>query len=181
MRDYLSKDSGLSGNRAGIVHRLDRLTSGVMVCAKNSSALVWLQRQFSQRKVTKIYYAVVGGTVTPSEAIIDMPIGRSPNHTKVFRAISTGKPAITRYRVIKSSKNESLLELKPETGRTHQLRVHMAQIGHPIIGDELYGGEHADRLYLHAHSLAIAVKKGEKKTFTAPLPKDFTKFMEAKA
>lgn len=169
-----NKVTGLTGERAGIVHRLDRATSGVIIGAKNQAALSALQKQFSQRKAKKTYVAVVQGRPDPGEALIDMPIERNPKAPATFRVGPNGKPAKTHYKVLKTGQKYSLVELKPETGRTHQLRVHLAKIGHPIAGDPLYGsGQHGNRLYLHALSLEITIPGGERKTFTAPLPKEF--------
>ncbi len=160
--------------RAGIVHRLDRATSGVMICAKNTPALKHLQKQFSQRKAKKTYYAVVKGVPKHEAAVIDMPIERNPKAPATFRVGPQGKVASTTYRIVQTNQKYSLLELKPETGRTHQLRVHLAHLGHPIVGDVLYGGEANERLLLHATELEITVPKDSQRlTFTAPLPTDF--------
>ena len=164
------KIKGLSGERAGIVHRLDRATSGVMICAKNSETMSFLQRQFSSRKVKKTYIAVVEGGVEPNEAIINVPILRSPKNLKTFMPHSDGKPSETIYKVLNFNSGNTTLELKPTTGRTHQLRVHLKYINHPILGDELYGGKKADRLYLHAKSLEITIPGGERKIFVSQLP-----------
>lgn len=169
----------MEGERAGIVHRLDRATSGVMICAKTPEAHSWLQKQFSQRRVKKTYAAVIAGTLAQSEAIIDMPIERHPKHPQTFRVGRNGKSAITHYIVRDSSPLYSLMELKPETGRTHQLRVHMAHLGHPIVGDTLYGGIPADRLYLHAHSLEITLLSRERKVFTSTTPASFDEIMKS--
>ena len=163
----------ISGERAGIVHRLDRATSGVMICAKTADAMSWLQKQFSQRKVHKTYYAVAEGSMPHDHAIIDMPIERNPKKPQVYRVGKQGKSALTEYWVKQAGEKCSLLELKPQTGRTHQLRVHLSHLGHPIVGDELYGGKKADRLYLHAESLEITLPNRERKTFTASLPAEF--------
>lgn len=169
-----AKVNGLIGNRAGIVHRLDRATSGVMICAKNAESLSWLQKQFSNRRTKKTYVAVVEGSLPNPEAIIDMPIERNPKHPSKFRVGAAGKPSKTYYQVTKTGKQTSLVTLKPETGRTHQLRVHMNHIGHPIVGDEFYGGKPADRLYLHALELEVTLPVShERKVFTAPLPESF--------
>jgi 23S rRNA pseudouridine1911/1915/1917 synthase len=167
------KVNGLEGDRAGIVHRLDRSTSGVMICAKNPNTLSWLQEQFSARKVKKRYIAVVSGSLKQPEAIIDMPIERNPKRPQTFRAGSNGKPAITSYKVIKNGAKFSLLELSPATGRTHQLRVHLSHIGHPIKGDGLYGGQKAERLYLHAESLELTLPNKGHKIFTSAVPAEF--------
>ncbi len=165
---------GLGGERGGIVHRLDRATSGVMICAKNPDALHWLQKQFAARNVHKTYAAVVTGRMNPPEAIIDMPIERNPKAPATFRVGAQGKHAKTAYKTVASNDRYSLLELKPETGRTHQLRVHLEHFHHPIVGDTVYGGEPAERLYLHAEQLEITLLKGhERKVFTAPVPPAF--------
>ena len=170
LRSYI-KD--IEGSRAGIVHRLDRATSGVMIGAKTSEALSWLQKQFSQRKVKKTYLAIVQGSMRETEAVIDMPIERNPKAPATFRVGANGKSAITYYKVLQATNAYSLLELKPTTGRTHQLRVHLAQLGHPIVGDTLYGGKPAERLFLHAHQLEITLPNRERKTFESPMPTEF--------
>lgn len=171
-----------SGNRAGIVHRLDRATSGVIITAKNAESLVKLQKQFSKRKAKKQYIAVVEGNLEPSEAIVDAPIGRNPTRPQTFRATSSGKPAVTEYHVIKSlkkgSKSYSLVDLRPQTGRTHQLRVHMAYIGHPIVGDYVYGHEAREGLLLHARSLKITLPSSERRIFEAELPDNIRGFAD---
>lgn len=169
----LDQDKNSLNNRAGIVHRLDRATSGVMICAKTPQALTYLQKQFAQRKAKKSYIAVVSGTPDPSEAVIDMPVERNPRAPATFRVGAQGKSAVTQYRTLRANNTYSLLELAPATGRTHQLRVHLSHLGHPIVGDPLYGGEPADRLYLHAAVLEITIPGGERKVFTAPVPEEF--------
>lgn len=164
--------------RAGIVHRLDRGTSGVMICAKTPAALAWLQKQFSQRKTKKTYVAVVAGHLKHQHAIIDMPIGRNPKKPKTFTVMAGGKPAVTEYQVTRSSEQYDLVELKPITGRTHQLRVHLHEQGHPIVGDTFYDGKSADRLYLHALSLEITLPNKERKVFATKLPKEFNTIMK---
>lgn len=173
-----TKLTDLDGERAGIVHRLDRGTSGVMISAKTPTALSWLQKQFAQRKVNKMYYAVVEGHLEPLEAIIDMPIERHPRVPKTFRTSLSGKPAVTEYKVVKSSQNYDLVELRPQTGRTHQLRVHLKQLGHPILGDTLYSGKPADRLYLHAEQLEITLPNRQRRVFKASLPSEFRTMIE---
>lgn len=164
---------GLTGERAGIVHRLDRVTSGVMICAKTPSAQQWLQKQFSTRRVKKTYYAVVSGQMPHEHAIIDMPIMRNPKKPQMFRIGRTGKPATTEYWVRGNNKTCSLLELRPTTGRTHQLRVHLLALGHPIVGDVLYDGLDADRLYLHAWQLELTLPNRQRQSFSVPVPKAF--------
>jgi 23S rRNA pseudouridine1911/1915/1917 synthase len=173
-----SRTNGMNDNRGGIVHRLDRVTSGLLICAKNEQALSWLQKQFSDRHAVKTYVAVVEGSLEQQEAIIDMPIERNPKKPQTFRAGPNGKIATTQYKVLKDNGIYSLVELKPKTGRTHQLRVHMTQIGHPIVGDTLYGAKPAKRTYLHALSLELTLPNKEIHSFTAPLPKSFHDIVE---
>lgn len=167
----------MQGERAGIVHRLDRATSGVMICAKTEDAHKWLQKQFSQRRVKKTYVAVVSGVMNPLEAIIDMPIERNPKAPATFRVGNNGKSAKTHYNTLKHNTKYSLLELKPETGRTHQLRVHLATQKHPIVGDYLYNGEQADRLFLHANKLELTLLNRERKVFVVPVPLEFEEYL----
>lgn len=166
------------GERAGIVHRLDRATSGVMICAKNQVALSYLQQQFANKTTQKTYIAIVKGHMEPVEAIIDMPIERNPKEPSKFRVGSNGKTAQTKYKVIGSSKDYDEVQLEPATGRTHQLRVHLKQQGHSIIGDTFYDGEDADRLYLHAHKLTIQLPGDLIKTFVAPMPEEFNMLLK---
>jgi len=180
--DRRQQTTNQHSQREGIVHRLDRGTSGVMILAKTPEALSWLQKQFSTRKVKKTYIAIITGELNPPEAIIDMPIERNPRHPQTFRVGSQGKPAKTHYRVLEVANKEdsklSLLELKPETGRTHQLRVHLKQLGHPIVGDTFYDGQTANRLFLHALNLELTLPTHERKVFTAVLPKEFKDYMD---
>lgn len=178
---FIRQVSAQPGDRAGIVHRLDRATSGVMICAKNQTALEFLQKQFHDRKVKKTYMAVVSGHLDPEEAVIDMPIERNPKAPSTFRVGSNGKVAQTRYKVVKSSDLYDEVQLEPATGRTHQLRVHLEHQGHPIVGDTLYKGKPAERLLLHAFELTIDLPGGGAKTFTAPLPPEFTQAMQEKS
>jgi 23S rRNA pseudouridine1911/1915/1917 synthase len=181
IKDKLN-DGNLEGNRAGIVHRLDRGTSGVIITAKNAEALSRLQKQFSKRKAKKRYIAVVEGILKPKAAIIDAPMMRNPAKPQTFKVSAGGKPAITEYGVLKSfkkgSKTYSLIELKPQTGRTHQLRVHMAYVGHPIVGDHIYGHEGEGSMLLHAASLEITLPNSERRTFEADTPKSIKEFAD---
>lgn len=173
-----SKVQGIDGERAGIVHRLDRATSGVIIGAKNQTALSWLQKQFAQRKTKKTYVAVVEGHLKQEEAVIDMPVGRNPKAPSTFRVDPNGKPAKTHYKVLKTGEKHSLVALMPETGRTHQLRVHLQKLGHPIVGDPLYGnGKYGDRLMLHAKTLEITLPSRDRKIFEAPVPLEFDKLI----
>ena len=156
-----------------LVHRLDRDTSGVVIMAKNEEAQTLLRRQFQDRKAHKTYYAVVTGRPKMDEARIYLPIARDKKRPTTFRVDANGKESETFYKVIRTDDKHSLIELSPTTGRTHQLRVHLNYLGHPIVGDVVYGGEKADRLYLHANSLEITLPGGERRTFVAPLPESF--------
>ncbi len=168
----------MTGDRAGIVHRLDRATDGVMIVAKNPAALSWLQKQFSARLVKKTYMALVLGTMKNPEAIIDMPIERNPKKPQTFRVGSNGKIAITHYKVVRTNQTYSLLKLMPTTGRTHQLRVHLHQLEHPIVGDTFYEGPPAERLFLHALELEITLPNKQRQTFTAELPVAFERLID---
>lgn len=160
-------------DRPGIVHRLDRDTSGVLIIAKTAEAAAHLQRQFAQRTAKKTYLAVTDGVPKLVAAKIDLPIGRNPSTPSTFRVDPNGKPAQTTYRVLAATDNQALIELKPTTGRTHQLRVHMAYLNTPILGDRVYSKPNASRLMLHAHKLEITLLSGERKTFEAAVPKEF--------
>lgn len=161
-------------NRPGVIHRLDRGTSGILVMVKNEAAASHISKQFTNRTVKKVYHALVSGTPKQSEALIDLPINRNPSRPGSFRVDINGKSAITTYKVLETNGDKSLIELKPKTGRTHQLRVHMQYINTPIIGDPIYGKEESERMMLHAHSLEFNLPNGQTKKFTAQTPSDFT-------
>jgi 23S rRNA pseudouridine1911/1915/1917 synthase len=167
--------------RPGLVHRLDRDTSGVLVVAKNARALTILARQFKQRTVTKEYLAVVLGQPDPPSDLIDVPIGPDPAHSHRMSAAppSGGKSALTRYVTLQTNGTQSLLRVLPETGRRHQIRVHLAYRGHPVVGDRDYGGGTAEtqppppRQMLHAHRIQFRHPGSNALCeFTAPLPAD---------
>lgn len=172
---------GDTNDRTGIVHRLDRATSGVIICAKNEDSLKFLQKQFQDRKVNKTYVAVVKGALPENRGLIDVPIERNPKKPSTFRAGPNGKTAQTDFALLKNSVNTSspytLVELKPKTGRTHQLRVHMNFLKHPIVGDQLYGGENAERLMLHAHKLEITLPNKTTHKFTSTIPDLFNSYI----
>jgi 23S rRNA pseudouridine1911/1915/1917 synthase len=164
---------GLETNRSGIVHRLDRDTSGIIIGARNPETAKLLQKQFADRKTKKTYIAVIDGGLNEPSAKIDLPIGRNPTAPSTFRVDARGKQASTDYRTLAVSDEYTLIELRPFTGRTHQLRVHMAYLRAPVHGDRVYGKE-ADRLYLHAFRLEITIPNGDRRVFEAPIPLEFT-------
>ncbi|MDQ3094132.1 MAG: RluA family pseudouridine synthase [bacterium] len=168
-------DANNFSERSGIVHRLDRATSGVMICAKNQASLSYLQKQFSERSIDKTYIAVCEGKVEPTQAIIDAAIARNPKKPTTFIVHKLGKTAQTRYKVLEQGKN-CLVEFKPLTGRTHQLRVHAAFIKHPILGDAFYNGQPAPRLMLHAQSLVIKNLSGKIQKFESKVPPEFLSY-----
>jgi 23S rRNA pseudouridine1911/1915/1917 synthase len=172
---------GPGGNRPGIVHRLDRATSGVMIAVKTPEAKRWLQKQFSTRKVKKEYIALVSGHLKQPAALIQVPIERNPKKPQTFRVGGNGKSAETTYETLAEYKNATLVKLMPRTGRTHQLRVHLQYIGHPIIGDPLYGTPEPrlGRMFLHAAVLELTLPSRERKLFEAPLPHELTDYLEA--
>ena len=166
-------------SRPGIVHRLDKDTSGLIVVARSAAAHARLARQFAERRVGKIYFAWVAGRPTPAAGRIVTHLRRDPhNPLRVRVSQDRGKVAVTRYQVRRSLAGASLVALRPVTGRTHQLRVHLRWLGHPILGDPLYAGRargSAPRLLLHARRLSIRLPGDrERRTFTAPWPPDFT-------
>ena len=156
-----------------ICHRLDRDTSGVMILAKDPETQMFLKRQFQDRTVHKTYYAVVCGRPKLDEARIDLPMIRDLKRPTTFRVDANGKEAETFYKVLDAGDKYALVELRPTSGRTHQLRVNMKYLGHPILGDRVYEGDKADRLYLHAGQLEITLPSGERKTFKSKLPAEF--------
>jgi 23S rRNA pseudouridine1911/1915/1917 synthase len=171
--------------RPGIVHRLDRETSGVMILAKTETAFLHLKSQFHDRNVQKEYRAFVYGTMKEEKGIIDKKIGRNARDFRLRSAEygATGKlrDAFTEWQLLAQNSTHAYIRLLPKTGRTHQLRVHCKAIGRPIVGDRLYAPEHLlngdnlgiERLALHAYLLTITLLSGEERTFSAPLPAAF--------
>jgi 23S rRNA pseudouridine1911/1915/1917 synthase len=161
--------------RAGIVHRLDKETSGVLVVAKDENTLQALHKQFRNREVEKSYLALVRGRIQPPEGIIEVPIGRDPRNRQRMTALPEGKYARTRYGTVRLFRKHTLVEAYPYTGRTHQVRVHLAWMGYPVVGDSRYGPRHQrllkERHFLHAHRLVFThPATGEEMSFEAPLP-----------
>lgn len=162
-------------DRAGIVHRLDKETSGVILVARTPAALEDLRRQFKARTVEKRYLALVEGVPETREGVIDAPIGRDPAQRKRMAVLHGGREAVTEFRVVEPYDDVALVEAYPKTGRTHQIRVHLAFIGHPVVGDTVYG-RRKQRIKLKRHFLHAAAitfrhpETGEPVTVEAPLP-----------
>jgi 23S rRNA pseudouridine1911/1915/1917 synthase len=171
--------SGIGGKeRPGIVHRLDKETSGVLVIAKNDATHRDLSKQFADRTTGKVYLALVAGRPRQKTGTIDASIARHPVHRqRMSIARRAGRPAKTEYRVVGSNGEVSLLECILHTGRTHQIRIHLHHLGHPVLGDKLYGGKRAGnfpRQMLHAWNLTfVHPGTGKQMSFTAPIPTDF--------
>ena len=167
--------------RPGIVHRLDKNTSGLMMVAKNEAAQRSLSRQIKQRSIKKVYLALVLGHLSPERGAIDAPIGRHPGDRKRMAVVSGGREARTGYKVLKYFDDYTLVEAMPETGRTHQIRVHFAAIGHSILGDHIYGKRSPllGRQFLHAHRLGFKLpSSGEFVEFGAELPPDLEEVLK---
>lgn len=168
--------AGINGMvRPGVVHRLDKETSGVIVFAKNDIALADLQQQFKGRKVQKAYLVLVQGKISPRNGVIEGPIGRDPAHRQRMAIVAGGREARTAYRVLEYLDGYTLLEARPETGRTHQIRVHFAASGYPVAGDSVYGSSNSvfPRQFLHASTLAFRLPStGELREFKADTPED---------
>ena len=161
--------------RPGVVHRLDKDTSGVMLVAKNKTAQLNLTEQFKAHSVIKTYLVLVKGHLTPENGIIEAPMGRDPRNRKRMAVVAEGREARTEYRVIKYIGNYTLLEVMPETGRTHQIRVHLSAIGYPVVGDKIYGVKSSclSRQFMHASRLGFKLpSSGEYIEFTSNLPPD---------
>jgi 23S rRNA pseudouridine1911/1915/1917 synthase len=167
------------------VHRLDKDTSGILLVAKNEKALEFLQKQFKERTVEKKYLALVVGNLKNESGVIETLLGRSPKDRRKQKVFLFHEPkakgkrlAITKYRVLERFKEFALIEVEPKTGRKHQIRVHMAHLGHPIAGDKLYGFKNQPcpkglkRQFLHASYLKIKLPSGKIKEFHSPLPKE---------
>jgi 23S rRNA pseudouridine1911/1915/1917 synthase len=181
--DHCSDLSGINGVlRPGIVHRIDKDTSGILVVAKNDNAHNILAHQLKEHSMTRVYYALVEGIVKQDEGAIDAPLGRHPVEKIKMAVIRDGRSAVTRYKVIKRYKAQTLVECVLETGRTHQIRVHMAHIGHPVVGDPVYGHKKQrfklEGQLLHAKKLGfIHPSTKEYVEFESPLPDYFIKVL----
>lgn len=176
--------AGISGElRPGIVHRIDKDTSGLLVIAKNDKAHRELSGQIKEKTAGRIYLAIIQGNLKEEQGTVDAPIGRSHKDRKKMAIVPEGRPARTHYRVLERYEGYSLIECRLETGRTHQIRVHMAYLGHPVAGDPLYA--HSDPLKLgaqalHAYELHLVhPTSGENLSFQAPLPECFLRCLRA--
>lgn len=170
--------------RPGIVHRLDRGTSGLLLAARTDAAHRSLSGQLATRTLSRTYQAIVRGRPPAEQGVLEGPIGRSPRDRKRMAVVEHGRPSRTRYRLLEERAGQSLLELELDTGRTHQIRVHLAALGHPVVGDPLYGGRpqaaEPDRPLLHATRLRLLhPTTGEALEFEAPPPADFTTYWES--
>lgn len=171
----LAGQTGEDSQRPGIVHRLDKDTSGLMLVARNPKARESLMQQMKRREITKKYYALVEGHVSPVRGAIEAPIGRDPSHRQKMALVSKGKYARTGYRVLGYYGTDTFVEADLETGRTHQIRVHFAAIGHPVVGDSIYGKPFPGlkRQFLHSFYLKFHhPATGKEMEFTSPLPQD---------
>lgn len=181
-----STSSGQVAIRPGIVHRLDKDTSGVLIIAKNQNSFDWLKKQFKDRQTNKKYLALAAGRLEEKEGQIKTLLQRaSSDPTRQKVSIGDGKESLTLYKVIKEFKNYSLLEVSPKTGRLHQIRVHLAHLGHSVAGDAKYGDKRLPilpglgRQFLHATELEIILPDGQKHVFSAPLPEDLAATLAA--
>ncbi len=176
--------SKLGGDmRPGIVHRLDRYTSGVILVARDDASHRHLADQFAGRSVTKIYLALVHGVIKTDEGRITKPIARDPIHrTKMTSRLASGRSALTDYRVLRRFEKHTLLEVTIGTGRTHQIRVHLSSIGHPVVGDSLYGAPALPRFFLHAHRITFtSPAHGELVTVESALPPELNVIIDSLA
>jgi len=173
--------------RPGIVHRLDKETSGVLILAKNNLAFDYLKNLFKERKIKKKYIALVRGEIKKQQGTIDFPLIRSkksPIKRKIVIKKNKGKSALTKYKVLKRYEGYTLLEIFPETGRTHQIRVHLASIGFPVLGDKIYGKSkklnklNLSRHFLHAQTISFVLPSGESIKIQAPLPEDLKNILQ---
>lgn len=182
--------------RAGIVHRIDKETSGILIIAKTESSFINLQAQFKERNVEKTYIALVHGIVTPAEGVISVPVGRLPWNRKRFGVLAGGKESVTGYKVLsnytykdkKINEQLSLLQLNPKTGRTHQIRVHLKYINHPIFSDPLYAGRKTSRndrkvlprVFLHAQKIIFShPDTGKRIEFESDLPLELKELLKS--
>jgi 23S rRNA pseudouridine1911/1915/1917 synthase len=186
--------SGTGPGRPGLLHRLDKETSGVLLLAKSDRAQAELARQFKERLVKKVYVALVWGALAQETSEVDAPIGRDARNRQKMAVRESGRPAKTAFKVLDVLPHVSLVEARPLTGRTHQVRVHLAHLRHPVVGDHVYGGHpenglpsaflrkrvaEAGRFFLHAHALTFESPARGEVTVVSPLPNEFSDIMEA--
>ncbi|RIK35495.1 MAG: RluA family pseudouridine synthase, partial [Chloroflexi bacterium] len=181
---WLRPDATAPGDvRPGIVHRLDKDTSGLIVVAKNEPARLTLTRQWQERSVLKRYTALVVGHLPEVRATVDAPIARDPHNRKRMAVVAGGRPAVTHLETVARYRGYSLLDVTIETGRTHQIRVHCAFVKHPVAGDWLYGATRGElglkRHFLHARELAFRLPSGRDIHLESPLPADLQAVLDA--
>ncbi|MEJ2421664.1 MAG: RluA family pseudouridine synthase [Acidobacteriota bacterium] len=184
---------GFQAGRPGIVHRLDKETSGIVLVAKNNAAQAFLSKQFKERSVQKVYKALLWGALDQADSTVDGPIGRDPANRKRMKVTPGGRPSLTRFTVEERLPQATLVRAVPHSGRTHQIRVHAAHLHHPVVGDVLYGGrrehglrpgplrrklESLGRFLLHAHQLVFQTQTGGRVTVTSPVPSVFSDLLE---
>jgi 23S rRNA pseudouridine1911/1915/1917 synthase len=177
---------GIGGEqRPGVVHRLDKNTSGLILLAKNDPTHRWLQDQFRLRKIEKVYLALVDGRPPTPNGRIEAPIGRDPKARKKMAVVplEKGRPAFSEYHTLETFADHTLLEVHPITGRTHQIRLHLAFVGCPVVGDTIYGKRHStiplERHFLHAARLTVRLRDAKQpSTFEAPLPPELSRLLE---
>jgi 23S rRNA pseudouridine1911/1915/1917 synthase len=177
-----SRTTDTDTERPGIVHRLDRDTSGLLIIAKHAAAKAYLQAQFKTHKVHKLYTLLVVGRLEPETAVIDLPVGRHPSKPLQQSVTPGGRPSQTAYRATHAYNGYTLVEARPQTGRTHQLRVHFAALGHPVAGDITYGLPkrqlRLNRQFLHAAGLELTLPSGKPLRLTSPLPADLQQVID---
>ncbi len=186
--------AGGGESRPGIVHRLDKETSGVLLLAKTEGARLALMEQFKAQRTEKVYWALVWGRLPAEEMEVALPIGRDPRRRTRMAVVSEGREASTIFRTLEVLSHVSLVEASPRTGRTHQIRVHLSHLKHPVVGDAVYGGHpenglpsvplrnrirEAGRFFLHAHRLTFDSPAGGRITVLSPLPQEFQDLLEA--
>lgn len=186
-RPELGTKTGQENLRPGLVHRLDKDTSGLLVIAKNQDSFIYLKNLFQDRKIKKFYLALVHGKPKESKGIIDAPLGRigmkRTTQVRGNKKLKDKKEAVTEYRTLKNFRDFTLLEVSPHTGRTHQIRVHLKSIGTPVAGDPIYGSKNTtgpkepERLFLHAYKLQFISPDGKSLAFETDLPDDLQNFI----
>lgn len=171
--------SKLKDERHGLLHRLDKETSGVILVAKTKSTFDYLKSLFKDRKINKEYLALVHGKITPRKGIIKIPLARGITQKTKFEPSEIGKSAETKYEVIEYKAGYTYLKAYPKTGRTHQIRIHFSSLGHPVAGDKVYGkDDDVNNMFLHSHQISFIDANGKQQEFMAPLPKSLNAILD---